>query len=49
MATILIVDDDTAFRDSLAETIVSFGHSVEEAASGREAIDVFRAGWLISS
>ena len=39
MATILIVDDDGAFRDGLAETIISFGHRVEEAASGREALD----------
>ena len=39
MATILIIDDDAAFREGLAETIVSFGHNVEEAASGREAID----------
>jgi two-component system, NtrC family, response regulator len=43
MATILIVDDDAAFRDSLAETIVSFGHRVEEAASGREAIDCLQS------
>ncbi len=39
MATILIVDDDAAFRDGLAETVASFGHTVEEAASGQEAID----------
>ena len=39
MATILIVDDDSAFREGLAETIISFGHTVEEAESGRDAID----------
>lgn len=39
MATILIVDDDAAFRESLAETVASFGHAVEEAASGHDAID----------
>lgn len=37
MATILIVDDDQAFREGLAETVVSLGHVAEEAASGEEA------------
>ena len=44
MATILIVDDDAAFRDGLAETIISFGHRVEEAASGQEALDRLQRG-----
>jgi two-component system NtrC family response regulator len=39
MATILIVDDDAAFRESLAETVAGFGHTVEEAASGQAALD----------
>ncbi|EWY42450.1 ATPase AAA [Skermanella stibiiresistens SB22] len=38
MATVLIVDDDTAFRESLAETIVDLGHVAATAATGREAL-----------
>ncbi|BAM89117.1 putative response regulator in two-component reguatory system, sigma54 dependent transcriptional regulator [Bradyrhizobium oligotrophicum S58] len=38
MATILIVDDDAALRDGLAETITDLGHDALTAASGREAI-----------
>ena len=37
MANILIVDDDAAFRDSLAETLADLGHRAVEAASGRAA------------
>ncbi|KVQ54893.1 AAA family ATPase [Burkholderia territorii] len=42
MATILIVDDDAAFRDGLAETLRDLGHRVVEAASGREALSTLR-------
>lgn len=44
MATILIVDDDAAFRESLSETVASFGYIVEEAASGEDAIQRTREG-----
>ncbi|AIO37802.1 sigma-54-dependent Fis family transcriptional regulator [Burkholderia sp. AU19243] len=42
MATILIVDDDAAFRDGLAETLHDLGHRVVEAASGRAALSMLR-------
>ncbi len=38
MARILIVDDDTAFRESLAEMLGDLGHGVSQAptvAAGR--------------
>jgi DNA-binding NtrC family response regulator len=38
MATILIVDDDAALRDGLAETVTDLGHQALTASSGREAI-----------
>ncbi|MFK3740890.1 sigma-54-dependent transcriptional regulator [Massilia sp. TN1-12] len=38
MAHLLIVDDDDAFRDTLAETLLAFGHDVAAAASGAEAL-----------
>jgi CheY-like chemotaxis protein len=34
MSTILIVDDDDAFRESLAETIADLGHSIVQATNG---------------
>ena len=40
MATILIVDDDAALRDGLAETIGDLGHVPRSAASGREALNL---------
>jgi len=42
MARILIVDDDNAFRDGLAETVRDFGHTAFEAgscSSGLAALD----------
>ncbi|MDN7425133.1 sigma-54 dependent transcriptional regulator [Burkholderia sp. AU45388] len=44
MANILIVDDDAAFRDSLAETLADLGHRAVEAASGRAALGTLRDG-----
>jgi DNA-binding NtrC family response regulator len=38
MATILIVDDDRALRESLAETVAGLGHRPLCAASGQEAL-----------
>ena len=38
MATVLIVDDDSAMRDGLAETLADLGHAPRMAASGREGL-----------
>lgn len=38
MATILIVDDDPALREGLAETVADLGHTPLPAASGWEAL-----------
>ena len=38
MAHILIVDDDDAFRESLAETLGDLGHVTEQAGSGHDAL-----------
>ena len=38
MATILIVDDDRALREGLAETVSDLGHTPLPAASGSEAL-----------
>ncbi|WP_250453041.1 sigma-54 dependent transcriptional regulator [Caballeronia sp. ATUFL_M2_KS44] len=43
MATILIIDDDDAFREGLAETVQDLGHSPLEARSGDEAFAQLRA------
>ena len=40
MPTILIVDDDAALRDSLAETVHDLGYQARVAKSGREALGV---------
>ena len=42
MARILIVDDDTAFRESLAETLQSLGHDPVEAGGGEAALQCLR-------
>lgn len=39
MAHLLIVDDDDAFRDTLAETLEGLGHETVAVASGAEAIE----------
>ncbi|MFI5314754.1 MAG: response regulator [Myxococcota bacterium] len=39
---ILVVDDDTAVRESIAEILRSEGASVDEVANGREAIERLR-------
>jgi two-component system NtrC family response regulator len=39
MAHLLIVDDDDAFRDTLAETLQGLGHETVAVASGAEAIE----------
>jgi DNA-binding NtrC family response regulator len=43
MATILIVDDDAALRDGIAETVSDFGHGSRLAGSGRAALRILAA------
>jgi two-component system response regulator MprA len=43
---VLVVDDDTAVRDSLARTLRFEGHEVETARDGQEALDAVYAGEL---
>jgi CheY-like chemotaxis protein len=40
MATILIIEDGRALRESLAETLSDLGHHSIEAASGRIGLDL---------
>lgn len=44
MATILIVDDDTAFREGLAETLTDLGHEAVQVPSGEAALARLGAG-----
>jgi DNA-binding NtrC family response regulator len=39
MARILIIDDDKAFREALAESVRDFGHDVLEASGAQEAFE----------
>ncbi|KQO26894.1 AAA family ATPase [Acidovorax sp. Leaf76] len=39
MARLLIVDDDDAFRETLAETLEGLGHTADQAASGDAALE----------
>jgi CheY-like chemotaxis protein len=43
VARILVVDDDPAIRSVMRRCLALDGHDVEEAATGREAIKLFRA------
>ncbi len=43
MAKLLVIDDDPAFRDGLAETLRDFGHDVTEAADGTAGLALFAA------
>ena len=43
MANVLIVDDDAALREGLAETVADLGHVPRSAASGSEALAVLAA------
>ena len=38
MPTVLIVDDDAALREGLAETLADLGHRAEQAADGEAAL-----------
>jgi two-component system phosphate regulon response regulator PhoB len=42
-ATILIVDDDAAIRELIAETLSDAGYSVVQAPDGARALDILRA------
>jgi two-component system NtrC family response regulator len=46
MARVLIVDDDAAFRESLAETLDSLGHEPLGAPSGRRALALLFEGGI---
>lgn len=42
MANVLIVDDDVAMREGLAEALADLGHAPRSVASGREALAALR-------
>jgi len=42
MNNILIVDDDTIYRDLIKRKLESEGYSVTEAKSGKEALDIMK-------
>jgi DNA-binding NtrC family response regulator len=44
MATILIVDDDDAMREGLAETVTDLGYRARLASSGKDALALVAAG-----
>ena len=44
MARILVIDDDTAVRESVSRTLRSAGHAVQTAASGEEGLELARGG-----
>ncbi len=46
MATLLIVDDDAAFRGALAEALTDLGHGVREAPTGTTALAIVTAGGI---
>ena len=48
MPTVLIVDDDVALREGLAETLGDLGHQVVQAPDGRTALDLL-AGHTIDA
>lgn len=43
MARILIIDDDDALRGVIAQNLIFAGHTVIEAADGRQGVDLFHA------
>ena len=43
MAHLLVVDDDAAFRETLAETLQSLGHAATEVGNGTDALTALRS------
>ena len=43
MAHLLVVDDDAAFRETLAETLQSLGHATTEVGNGTDALAALRS------
>ena len=43
MSRILIIDDDDTLREVLAVTLQRAGHTVLQAADGRQAVDIIKA------
>lgn len=43
MPRLLVIDDDPAFRDGLAETLRDLGHDVTEAVNGEDGLARFNA------
>ena len=43
MARILIIDDDELLRSVLAKALTHAGHTVIQAADGRQGVDLVRA------
>ena len=41
MGAILVIDDEKGISDLIREALITFGHSVETACSGKEGIDKF--------
>ena len=44
MANLLVIDDDDAFREAIAETLTSLGHVVTGAGNGRDGIRALEKG-----
>lgn len=43
MARILLIDDDDALRGVIAQSLEHAGHTVVQAADGRQGVDLFHA------
>ena len=43
MTTILVIEDDAAFRRMVVRVLAGAGHEVSEASDGREGLALFRA------
>lgn len=46
MARLLIIDDDDAFRETLAETLDSMGHTTQTAADGASGVRTMEVQWF---
>jgi CheY-like chemotaxis protein len=43
MASILLIDDDEIFRETIAADLIAHGFTVRQAADGAEGLNLFRA------